>query len=253
MVKRPTISACIITKNEEKFIGDCLESLKGVVDEIIVIDDYSSDQTLKICKKYTDRIYRRKMITFSDQRNYAFSKAQMEWIFFIDADEMLSEELRKNLRKLTYTKKYDCYAFSRKTFIKPQYWIKHGRFYPDYKIRLFRKKNFLGYKGVIHETPIYTGNLKKIDLDILHNQIDRNTIYNPEMYQEYLSFEIRKTQYRGGKYRVFYLFKSVAAFFYCFIRDYFFLKGYKDGFIGLIEAFRWAKYRFWANLAKALK
>jgi glycosyltransferase involved in cell wall biosynthesis len=245
------ISACIIVKNEEKFIKNCLESIKDIVDEIIIVDDCSNDKTVEICKKYTDKIYENKLVNFAQQRNFAITKTTGDWIFFIDADECISSILQKELRNLVKEQDYCCFAFSRKTYIKNDYWIKHGRFYPDYQARLFRKNCLLGFKNVIHEIPLYNGEKKKIKLDLIHHQEDKNTVFNPEIYKEYVIYELKKI--KREKSRFFYMVKAFSAIIYNFFKIYFYYKGFKDNYVGLIESWRWAKYRFLVYIGLALK
>ena len=89
MSQKYSISACIITLNEESRIRDCLESVKWV-DEIIVVDSFSTDKTVDICKEYTDRVYQRAWPGNIDQKNYTIGLAKCDWILSLDADERLS-------------------------------------------------------------------------------------------------------------------------------------------------------------------
>ncbi len=144
--KKIFVSGCVITYNNEKTIKNCLNSLRGCVDEIIIVDGYSRDKTVKICKTYTKKIYFcKEKRNFAKIRNFALSKATGDWILFIDADEVLSKELREFLlrRSFIYNDKYDAYAFSRRKyalFKGKKLWIRHGIFYPDWQVRLFRNK-----------------------------------------------------------------------------------------------------------------
>ena len=91
-----TISLCMIVKNEERVLARCLESLKGLVDEIIIVDTGSADATREIAGKYTDKVYDFAWVNdFSAARNFAFSKASCEYIYSADADEVLDEENRR--------------------------------------------------------------------------------------------------------------------------------------------------------------
>lgn len=94
------LSAIIITKNEERNIGRCIESIKDLVDEIIIVDSGSTDRTIEIARKYTDKIYFRQWTDdFAAQRNYALSKATGDWILSLDADEVVSSELKAEAKK----------------------------------------------------------------------------------------------------------------------------------------------------------
>ncbi|MFH0814035.1 MAG: glycosyltransferase family 2 protein, partial [Pseudomonadota bacterium] len=92
------ISACIIVRNEEKNIRDCLESVKWVA-EIVVVDAFSEDNTVSVCKEYTDRVLQRKWTGFYDQLSFAFQNARNPWILYIEADERLSPELKEEIQR----------------------------------------------------------------------------------------------------------------------------------------------------------
>ena len=104
------ISVVIITFNEEKRIEPALKSVKSIAEEIIVVDSFSTDETLRIVQKYTDRIYQRKWTNYSDQKNFANKKARYPWILSLDADERLSDELRREIEALLPDEP-DCAAF----------------------------------------------------------------------------------------------------------------------------------------------
>ena len=110
---RQTITAFLVVRNEERIIGRCLESLKDVVDEIVVVHDGEcTDATLRICQQYTDRIFVRPWLANCDpHRPFALEKATGDWVLQIDADEVLSEELRKELRSLVECADVDLYCF----------------------------------------------------------------------------------------------------------------------------------------------
>jgi glycosyltransferase involved in cell wall biosynthesis len=93
-----TISICIICLNEERNIKRCLESSKWA-NEIIVVDSMSQDRTVEIAKEYTDKVYQRAWSTYTDQKNFALSKATGDWIFSIDADEEISQDLQAEVRQ----------------------------------------------------------------------------------------------------------------------------------------------------------
>ena len=132
------ISACIISYNEEQKIEDCLKSLQGVVDEIIVVDSISTDRTIEITKKYTDKIYEQKFLGHIEQKNLAVEKASYDWILSLDCDERLTDELRASIGKVKDSlENADAYRVARRTFYVYR-WLNHC-WYPDYKIRLFNR------------------------------------------------------------------------------------------------------------------
>src|SRR4030042_1871538 len=133
------ISAVIITFNEERRLEDALKSVRGAVAEIVVVDCHSTDETVKIARRYTDRVFERAWTNFADQKNFANGKAVHPWILSLDADERVSPELREELLRLRSTEP-DIAAFSTpRQFYSLGRWIRHSGWYPDRKIRLFRK------------------------------------------------------------------------------------------------------------------
>ena len=130
----PKISACIISFNEEKKLEDCLKSLQPVVDEIIIVDSLSTDATLEIASKYTDKIYQQKFLGHIEQKNLAVSKAEHDWVLSLDCDERLTPQLQQSILAIKNTlEAADAYCMHRKTFYVYR-WLNHC-WYPDTKTR----------------------------------------------------------------------------------------------------------------------
>lgn len=230
---RPKISAIIITKNEEGNIKECLENIKNVVDEIVVIDSFSSDDTVKIAKEYTDKIFLKRFEDdFSKQRNFGLQKTTGDWILSLDADERLSEELKREISGLVINNKYQGYLFSRKNYIDSKRWLKYGIFYPDWQLRLFKKG--VKFKGAIHERPDLDEKFcKKIHLDILHNashtKYDKfSSIFRLRKFIKIQAKEIAKEKRFFLLYPFIGFYKSLKYFLDSFV----FGKGFLDGWAG---------------------
>ena len=134
------ISATILTHNEAGRIEACLESLRDVVDEIVVVDSFSTDATLDICRRDGCKITQRRMTGFGAQRQYATSLASHSYVLAIDADEALSPALRQSLLNLKATGcRHRGYMMARLNFFCG-YAVKHCGWYPDYQVRLFDKR-----------------------------------------------------------------------------------------------------------------
>jgi glycosyltransferase involved in cell wall biosynthesis len=118
------ISACIISFNEEKKIEACIESLLPVVDEVVVVDSLSSDKTVELAEKYTDKIFHQKFLGHVEQKNLAVSRAQHDWILSLDCDERLTPELQQSILAIKeQLEKHDAYRMARKTFyVYPTGW-----------------------------------------------------------------------------------------------------------------------------------
>lgn len=145
------ISATLITYNEEQNIAGALESLSWI-DEIVVVDSGSSDKTLDICRRFTDKIFHRDWTGYVDQKNFAVEKALHDWILSLDADERVSPELLAEIEALNATE-VRClgYRIPRVAFFMGR-WIRHGTWYPDYQLRLFDRRHATWEGGRVHES-----------------------------------------------------------------------------------------------------
>ncbi|HOP00226.1 MAG TPA: glycosyltransferase family 2 protein [Bacteroidales bacterium] len=133
------ISAVIIAYNEEQFIERCLASLKDVADEIVVVDSLSTDNTASICSRYNVKFCTRPFEGYVQQKTYATSLASFPWVLSIDADEALSEELRRSILDIKNNLNADGYIFNRLNNYCGK-WIRHSRWYPDRHLRLFNRE-----------------------------------------------------------------------------------------------------------------
>lgn len=148
------LSVIILTRNEEKWLEGALKTA-SFADEVVIIDNGSSDNTLKIAKKYTARIFSTPCHSFAKLRNLGLEKARGNWIFYLDADERITEELEKELIAITKNKnnKLNSYIVPRKNFYFG-YRFKYGHSYPDYQHRFFRKEALMKWKKPLHEEPV---------------------------------------------------------------------------------------------------
>jgi len=222
----PQISAVIITYNEEDFIGKCLESLKGIVDEIVVVDSFSTDRTEEICKQYNARFFKHPFEGFRDQKNYALKFASYNHVLSIDADEALSEELRKSIQEVKENWKYAGYFVNRRNNYCGK-WINHSGWYPDRQLRLFRVDAGAWGELNIHERFILKeGNVAgKLKGDLLHwpfvavaEHVEKIKHYSEISAQEY---------HKSGKKSSFFL--PFIHGFWSFFRTYILNAGFLDG------------------------
>ena len=140
------LSAVIITYNEERNIQRCLESLNGVVDEIVVVDSYSTDRTEEICASFDTRFIRHRFIGHIEQKNWAILQASSPYVLSLDADEALSDELRASILRVKENWTHDGYNFNRLTNYCGK-WIRNTSWYPSKKLRLWdaRKGSWGGF------------------------------------------------------------------------------------------------------------
>lgn len=173
------ISATIIVYNEEKRIGACLDSLRDVADEIIVVDSGSTDRTVDICKEAGCRVSTRKFDGFGAQRQYATSLATHQYILSIDADEQLSPALQESIKKLKNE------GFGHRVYMMPRLNfycgepVKHCGWYPDRQIRLFDKRYANWNLRDVSEQVIFRDSVRPqlIDGDILHHRCENRHQY----------------------------------------------------------------------------
>lgn len=162
------ISAVIITFNEEKNIGRCLASLEGVVDEIVVVDSFSTDKTEQIVGEHNGKFVSHKFDGHIEQKNWAITQSSNPIVLSLDADEALSEEMKKAILKIKANWEHDGYVFNRLTNFCGK-WINKGSWYPDRKLRLWdSRKGKWGGLNPHDRFEMPNASIKQIDADILH-------------------------------------------------------------------------------------
>ena len=225
------ISAFIITYNEEAKIEACLESLQWV-DEIVVVDDFSTDGTAETCKTFPKvKLIQNRFTGFRDQKSFAMSLTSNDWVLELDADERVSEDMREAIISLSDAElnRFDAFSFCRLTNFWGK-WIKHGSFYPDYKIRLYNKKKGAWSDSNIHERFIPNGMTKPIAADIIHDQNhDLKTFINRTIRYSELSALDYQSRGREVKWHQYSL-RPIYTFFYRYIIR----RGFLDGVHGLV-------------------
>ncbi|MCX5703018.1 MAG: glycosyltransferase family 2 protein [Candidatus Omnitrophica bacterium] len=238
--ERLNLSVVVLTKNEERNIRACLQSVTGLADEIVVVDDESLDKTVQIASLYTDRIIVRKMDIEGRQRNFAYAQAQNQWVLSLDADERLSEDLKSEIREaLNGQVKYNGFTIPRRNFIG-DYWVRYGGWYPSAQLKLFKKDKFRYEEVGVHPRAFMDdpcGHLKK---DLIH--------YSYRNLEDFLGKLNNQTTREAQKWLsqnkpmtlVRFVYRSIDRF----LRTYIGRKGYKDGFIGLAVAFYASLYQF---------
>ncbi|MCE5311732.1 MAG: glycosyltransferase family 2 protein, partial [Nitrospiraceae bacterium] len=163
------ISVAIITKNEEKRLPHCLQSVQ-FADDIVVVDSGSTDNTVKIAKSFGCHVYTESWKGYGPQKNSAIQKCKNEWVLVLDADENIPIETQEKIIAVLKNPKADAYSFSRKTFFHDK-WIKHCGWWPDKVVRLFRKSKG-SFQRQIHESWITEGAVAHIDAFINHNSFE---------------------------------------------------------------------------------
>lgn len=240
------IAAVVITKNEQKNISRCLESIKWV-DEIVVVDDYSIDKTVDICRKYTQNIFNNKFLGYAEQKRFAFLKARSDWILSVDADEKISVLLQKEILNVISK---DCpgvkgYYISRKTYFLGK-WMQYCGWYPDYQLRLFKNGSWTIKDVYLHESVEVFGEARYIKEPILHysysdivSYIERMDKYTSLTASQMLKDNIKIPQ---GKIKRTAINKALKTFWKMYVRHV----GFKAGMHGFLLSFFSAVYQLMA-------
>lgn len=243
------VSAVIITFNEENNIERCILSLKGIADEILVVDSFSKDATKSICEKHQVTFIEHAFVGHIEQKNWAKNQAKYDFILSLDADEALDEDLKKSVLEAKNNWQFDSHKMNRLTNYCGK-WIRHSGWYPDIKLRLFdRRKGDWGgsnpHDKYIPEKGSKVGYLKG---DILHysfytreehlNQIDK--------FSDISSKALFEKGKKSSWLKIFY--KPFARF----AKSYLFRRGFLDGKAGFDIA-RFSGYANYLKYTKLLK
>ena len=227
------ISATIIVRNEEDNIANVCETVSWV-DEIVIVDSDSSDKTVEIARRYTDKIFDREFKGYKDKHEYADAQTTGDWIFWIDADERVTTALREAilaLKNKADNELADGYRIARKTWYLDR-WIKHSGWYPDYQMRLYRKDKSYWDGVAPHQTARVDGRVETLDGEFLH-YTKRSLSEHARVTDSYATLAAEHIANGGRKIGAFGIVSNaIAAFF----RTYIFKQGFRDGVPGLIIA-----------------
>ncbi len=226
------VSVVINAQNAEKDVPQAISSVKNFADEIVVVDQDSTDNTSEIAKKMGAKVFKHKSVMYVELvRNFAIEKAQGEWILILDSDEEISPTLAKKIKEIIKNPQADYYRIPRKNIIFGK-WIEHTSWSPDYNIRLFRK-GFVAWIEEIHSVPITQG----VGMDIEAKEELSIIHHNYSSIDGYLEKLIRYTKVQSeGLMKNGYVFswtdlikKPLSEF----LSRFFAGEGYKDGLHGL--------------------
>ncbi|MEX2115496.1 MAG: glycosyltransferase family 2 protein [Bacteroidota bacterium] len=227
------LSVVIITFNEERNVDRCLRSVKELADEVVIVDSFSKDKTVDLCRSLGARVVEHLFEGHIEQKNFALSQAHFPYVLSLDADEEVSAELLASILSIKSAWSHDAYEMSRMTNYCGS-WIRHGGWYPDRKVRLFDKRK-AGWGGTNpHDRVVLNDGATVMTLkgDLLHY-----SYYN-------LSDHIRQIDYFTGisaqtmfdQGRRPSLIKMILGPIVRFVRDYILKSGFMDGYAGLTIA-----------------
>jgi len=254
-MRKTKITAAIITKNEEKNISSCIQTVKDWADEVIVVDGYSNDNTASNAERLGAKVVKHRFEgDFSKERNVAQDNAQGDWVLHLDADERVTQEFKDAVDNvIDKSSEIDAYKFKRKNFFLGHAML-HGGFC-HYIPNLVRRKT-VRFEGALHERPAYKGKTGVIEADIEHYPFDSISQF-VERHNRYSSVEAEKIYKEEGKSKLPEARKNITRrTFKLFWKMYVKKKGYKEGTYGLIFSVLfavtnfliWAKY--WALCQK---
>ncbi|MDI1471843.1 MAG: glycosyltransferase family 2 protein [Thermodesulfovibrio sp.] len=237
--KRNPLSVAIITLNEEKNLPDCLASV-SFADEIVIVDSGSRDRTLNIARDFGCRIFVENWKGYGHQKNSAVEKCTYDWVLLIDADERIPPETRERIVDVLKSPTADAFIFQRKNFFYGK-WIRHGGWWPDYVLRLFRKDRAKISNRNVHESVEVNGVIEKLNVPIIHNPIE-NVEEIISKINFYSSLGAKDLQRAGCSPSIS---KAVAHSLAIFLKTYLVKQGFRDGKEGLIIAFSSAVNTFY--------
>ncbi len=226
------ISAIILAKNAEDQISDCIESV-SFCDEILVIDDNSSDRTVDLSRKMGARVeeYRQSENNFAERRNFGLKRARYSWVFYIDSDERMTKELQKSIKSVLNQKsvEFNSYKIQRKNF----YFGNHEWPQGEVFTRLFYKPEFKGWTGKLHESPVISGDAGELEGYLLH-YTHRDLFTMVQKTLEWSKIEAELRYGAGHPQMTWWRFPRVmfTAFYDSYVRQ----RGYKAGTAGVVES-----------------
>ncbi len=232
------MSVVIITKNEELNIRDALKSVEDA-GEIVVVDSFSSDRTVGICREFTDRVFQHSWEGFARQKQKAVDYARGPWVLILDADERVTPALKAEIADIISGT--DCSGFyvPRENYFIGK-WIRHGGWWPDHTLRLFRKDRGRLEVRRVHEKVVVEGRTGYLRTPLKHYTYRSISDFTKRMdiYSTLAAEEKMKTAGKTG------LFSLTARPLATFVKMYFLRLGFLDGVRGLLLAVLYSYYTF---------
>jgi glycosyltransferase involved in cell wall biosynthesis len=245
-MKKIPVSVVIITKNEEERIADCIRSVIGWADEVIMVDDESTDKTCEIAENLGAKVLKRKMEIEGRHRNWACQQAKNDWILSLDADERPTEELKDEITQVISNPDCDSYSIPRRNYIGDK-WLRWGGQYPSAQVKLFRKDEFSWKEERVHPVPAVEISRRQLENDIIHysyrnwadylKRTNGQTTLEARKWLEVYKKDPKKARYKMNLLHA--LWRTLDRFFRMFIRK----RGYRDGFYGFMVAYLSSAYQ----------
>lgn len=238
-----SISAVIIAQDEERIIGQALDSIKGLVSEIVFVDSGSKDRTIEIAEKHGARVIHQDWLGYAAQKNFAISQAKSDWILSLDSDEIITPELATEIKTLLADGaevSADGFRIARLMHVGNRA-IAHGGFYPDRQMRLFRRGKGRFNDRLVHESVVLDGTPGELQNHLLHmsyRDLDHFSTAH-ENYARLAAKEALRSGYNPAKSSALNLYlHPLWTFFY----RYFVRLGFLDGVLGLQMNLAYSSY-----------
>lgn len=235
-----SLSAIVITGNEERNMRDCLESIRWV-DEIVVVDSASIDRTVEIAREYTQKVFIKQWQGYAAAKSFALQQCTSDWVIWLDADERVTKELAQEIQ-VTLGQEvvpYNGFEFPRKAFFLGR-WIRHCGWYPGYVVRLFKRTEASFSDTKVHERLLVQGRVGRLNSAILH-YTDPNLRHYFDKLNSYTTLAAEDLNLNGEKGSLWSLIVRPG---WVFIKMYVLKRGFLDGREGFILSVLSAGYVF---------
>ncbi len=244
--KRATLSVAMIARNEEATLPRTLESVRWA-DEIVIVDSGSVDRTPEIARSYgAKHFFNRDFRGHPEQKNIAIDRCTSDWILLLDADEVVSPGLACEIQQVLEDARYGAYWIPRSNLFLTR-WLRHGGFYPDRKLRLFRRGETRVEEGAgPHGTPQFNGPTGKLKNDLMHYAYPSLDLYIEHMNR--YSSEVSDVLAVKGKMShspLAFVSTAVLAPLFAFLKNYIFRLGFLDGIEGFLLHLNHSLYVHW--------
>ena len=240
---RPPVSVLLPTYNCAGTVRATLDSVKWA-DEILVVDSFSTDNTLEICREYGARVLQHEYINSAMQKNWAVGECKNEWVLQIDSDEVLEAGAQEEILKaiVSASPRVEAFRLPRKNHVLGK-WVRYGGIYPDWEMRLFRRDKGRWFDREVHSNVRVPGETGTLEHHILHYGMPHlsKQLRNLDRYTRYEADELRKQKRRFRLTDL--LFRPILTFFY----RYLWLGGYRDGMRGFLVCAYLSVYVFFTR------
>ncbi|MEI6682134.1 MAG: glycosyltransferase family 2 protein [Bacteroidota bacterium] len=230
----PGLTITIITHEEERNIGKCLEAIQGLADEILVVDSFSKDKTVDICNSYGCSVIQREFKGFADQKQFAVNEAKNDWILSVDADEVITKELKNEIAGLLQRENMPYQGYNiRISLCYLGRVLKHSGVGSDHKLRFFNRKHGKFESTEVHELITLKGSVGRLKGRLIHYSYhDLN--HHMDKLNLYTTVAAAQNYNKGRKFsKLWCMFKFPITF----LLYYFFKGGFRDGYPGFVWSF----------------